>query len=187
MKNLLVLGLLILGALPALAQQPDFDLLLRGGEIIDGSGKPRYRADVGIVGDEIVAVGRLPDAAAKRVVDVSGRVVTPGFIDLHAHVADEEYGDRGLLSPDVERGAAQNFVAQGVTTSRRSIDSTGAQSRPTVGWYCPKKPPVLASTRIPIAACSAATRDGWPTTAWSGRWTRWSTPCGRRAGCRRKS
>ena len=63
-----------------------YDLLLRGGDVVDGTGAKRRRADVGVVGDLITAVRPdLPVASAGRVVDVGGLVVTPGFIDLHSH------------------------------------------------------------------------------------------------------
>jgi len=65
---------------PASGQAP-FDILLKNGRIIDGSGNPWYSADVGIRGDRIVAIGRLQAANAKRVIDASGLVVAPGFID----------------------------------------------------------------------------------------------------------
>lgn len=105
-----------------------FDLLLRGAQIVDGSGGARYQADIGIDGDEIVAIGRFPEATASRLVDVRGRIVTPGFIDMHAHVADKEYGARGLLSPDPRRRAAQNFVAQGITTAVANPDGNQSTS-----------------------------------------------------------
>jgi N-acyl-D-aspartate/D-glutamate deacylase len=82
-----------------------FDLVLDGGRVVDGSGAPGYRADVGIRGDRIAAIGDLSHAEGTRV-DVSGRVVAPGFIDVHTH-------DDGvvLLRPTMEFK-----VLQGVTT-----------------------------------------------------------------------
>jgi N-acyl-D-amino-acid deacylase len=62
-----------------------FDLLLRGGTVIDGTGAARVSADVGIRGDRIAAVGRLPDVAANRTIDCRDRVVAPGLIDVHNH------------------------------------------------------------------------------------------------------
>ena len=66
-------------------EMSDIDLLLRGGTVIDGTGTPRYQADVAIRGDQIVAVGALAGATARQVIDVAGLVVAPGFIDVHNH------------------------------------------------------------------------------------------------------
>jgi N-acyl-D-amino-acid deacylase len=133
LKTLAIATLAASGIAAAAATTPapttrHFDLLIRNGEIIDGTGAPRYRADIAINGDEIVAIGQLREATAARTVDAKDRVVTPGFIDVHAHVADEEYGETGLLSNDVKRRAAQNYVAQGVTTTVTNPD--GSQSMP---------------------------------------------------------
>jgi N-acyl-D-amino-acid deacylase len=61
------------------------DILITGGTVVDGSGTPGRPADVAIEGDRIRAVERLPDARAGRVIDATGLVVTPGFIDMHSH------------------------------------------------------------------------------------------------------
>lgn len=107
-----------------------FDLLIRGGEIIDGTGAPRYRADIGIDADEIAAIGHLPTATANRTVDARDRIVTPGFVDMHAHVTDGDFGANGLLSADRRRRAAQNFVAQGITTAVANPDGRQAVPLP---------------------------------------------------------
>lgn len=62
-----------------------FDLLLRGGTVIDGTGAPRVSADVAIAGDRIAAVGQLAEAAARHTIDCRDRVVAPGLIDVHNH------------------------------------------------------------------------------------------------------
>ncbi|HEX5103291.1 MAG TPA: amidohydrolase family protein, partial [Pirellulaceae bacterium] len=62
-----------------------FDLLLRGGTVIDGSGRPRVSGDVGIREGRIAAIGRLADAAATNVFDCRGKIVAPGLIDVHNH------------------------------------------------------------------------------------------------------
>lgn len=103
-----------------------FDLILEHGTIVDGSGGRRYVGDIGIIGDHIAKIGDLSAATANRTLDVSGKIVAPGFIDLHAHVADGPYGEYGLLSDDPRRRAAQNYVAQGVTTALGNPD--GRQS-----------------------------------------------------------
>ncbi len=77
--------------------QAKFDVLIQGGTVVDGTGKQRFVADVGISGDTIVAVGNLAGATAARTINATGKIVTPGFIDVHAHTADE-YADVGLLS-----------------------------------------------------------------------------------------
>src|SRR5690242_17136181 len=61
------------------------DVVLRGGRVIDGSGAPAFSADVALRGDTIIAVGDLARVAADRVIDVTGLVVAPGFIDVHTH------------------------------------------------------------------------------------------------------
>src|SRR5262245_23932673 len=63
-----------------------YDLVIRGGTVIDGSGLPGHRADVGIVGDRIAAIGRLAGAAALESIDAEGQVVAPGFVDGHTHM-----------------------------------------------------------------------------------------------------
>src|SRR5688572_1995285 len=62
-----------------------YDVVLRGGTIIDGTRMPRYRGDVGIVDGRIAALGRLADTSAQRIIDADGLIVAPGFIDLHTH------------------------------------------------------------------------------------------------------
>lgn len=62
-----------------------FDVKIVGGTILDGSGAFRYKADVGIEGDKITAIGDLSAADAKKVIDASGKFVSPGFIDFHTH------------------------------------------------------------------------------------------------------
>lgn len=102
----LALSMLVaLYATPAAAQE--FDLLLRGGTVVDGSGEPGYTADIAVAGDRIALVSREPvdGARAHRTIDVRGRIVAPGFIDAHAHV--EELNRRPL---------AESFIRQGVTT-----------------------------------------------------------------------
>ena len=113
MRYALVVFVLLPGGLRA---APVFDLIIRGGTIIDGTGQQRFRADVGIVGDTIQTVGNLEGIAAPRVIDATGQIVTPGFIDLHNHADDQNAGSKGLRSPDPRRRAIQNYVAQGVTT-----------------------------------------------------------------------
>ena len=69
-----------------------FDLLIKDATVVDGSGGPRYRADVGVVGDTITAIGRLNDRA-KETIDAEGRVLSPGFVDGHTHMDAQIFWD----------------------------------------------------------------------------------------------
>jgi N-acyl-D-amino-acid deacylase len=91
---------------PAQPRQPvRYDVVVAGGVVVDGSGRPGSLADVAIKDGRIAAVGRIPRSQAGQVIDASGLTVSPGFIDVHTH-AD------GL----VDHPAAANFVRMGVTT-----------------------------------------------------------------------
>lgn len=91
---------------------PRFDLLLRGGWVVDGTGRPPFRADVGIRGDRIAAVGDLSRAVAGRVLSVPDRFVAPGFINPHSHI------DTGL---ERDRDVAPSLL-QGITTELVGLD-----------------------------------------------------------------
>src|SRR2546426_4450592 len=84
---------------------PEFDLLIRNGAVVDGSGAKAFSADVGVRAGRIAAVGRLQGAGAARVIEARGRVVAPGFIDVHTHADDL-----------ADQPAAENFIRMGVTT-----------------------------------------------------------------------
>jgi N-acyl-D-aspartate/D-glutamate deacylase len=106
------------GAAAALgAQEQPYDLLLRGGRVLDGSGNPWYPADLAVSGGRIVAVGPLPRARAKTVLEVSGLYVSPGFIDVHSHAAE------GLGKVPLHQ--ARPILAQGVTTVVVNPDGGG--------------------------------------------------------------
>ena len=83
-----------------------FDVLIRDGWVLDGTGAPAHRADVGVNGDRITAVGRLEGADAATVVEAAGRHVMPGLVDCHAH------GDALVFDKEVQFAA----LRQGVTT-----------------------------------------------------------------------
>lgn len=115
-----VVALLALGAS---ACQPDFDLVLEGGTVIDGTGSAGMRADVGVHGGRIVEVGDLSARSAVERVDVTGHVVAPGFIDAHTH-------SRGAI---FDIPTADNFILQGVTTL---VEGNDGSSPLDIGyWY----------------------------------------------------
>lgn len=84
-----------------------FDFLLLGGQLADGSGAPLVRADVGVRGGKIVAVGDLAENAAATVLDATGKVVAPGFIDIHTH-SDVSV----LFTPGMESSLAQGVTCE---------------------------------------------------------------------------
>jgi dihydroorotase/N-acyl-D-amino-acid deacylase len=103
------------------SQAPTFDLIVRNGRIVDGTGSPWYLADVGIKGDSITAVRQRLEAGGARVIDAQGQVVSPGFVDVHAHVEAGDDGQDVIGNP-----AAENNVRQGVTTVIGAPDGGGS-------------------------------------------------------------
>ena len=100
---------------------PAYDLVIRNGMIVDGTGAAAYRADLGISGDRIavIAPDGLPATSGKKVIDAEGQVISPGFIDTHAHIATNIH----------EYPLAENFTRQGITTIYASLHS-GPQPYP---------------------------------------------------------
>src|SRR2546421_7633986 len=91
---------------PAVLHGMAFDVVIRGGRVLDGTGSPGRVADIGIRGGKIARVGRLGRAKSDRAIDASGTYVAPGFIDIHTH------SDIGILVEPT----AECAVRQGVTT-----------------------------------------------------------------------
>ena len=96
------------------AQAPAFDLVIRNGRIVDGTGSPWYLGDIGVRGDTIGRIAPRIEAPATRVIDAAGKVVAPGFIDIHTHAR------RGIF----EVPTAANYVRQGVTTLMEGPDGS---------------------------------------------------------------
>ena len=111
-------------AIPVPAQQR-FDVLITGGQVLDGTGNPVHYADIGIRGGKIAAIGKLRGLPAERTLDAKGKIVAPGFIDMHSHA------DRGLLADDRRRRVAPNLVSQGITTV--CVNPDGSSPWPIAG------------------------------------------------------
>jgi N-acyl-D-amino-acid deacylase len=99
------------------------DIIIRGGTIIDGTGAPGYRADVGIAGNRIEAIGDLAHVEPAEILDAAGLCVSPGFIDMHTH------SDLSLL----EDPRGQSKIRQGVTTEL--VGQCGFSPFPITGQY----------------------------------------------------
>jgi len=100
-----VLAALVLVACASAPPAPEYDLIVRGGTVYDGSGAPGRRADVGVRGDRIAAIGDLSQSSAKRELDARGLAVAPGFINMLSWATESLLVD----------GRAQSDVRQGVT------------------------------------------------------------------------
>lgn len=100
--------------LPSFGNSQDYDLIIRGGKVVDGSGNPWYHADIAIKNDRIAEIGQLSNHEAKRVINAHGLVVAPGFIDPHTHAL------RGIF----EVPNAESALLQGVTTLTEGNDGS---------------------------------------------------------------
>ncbi|MCR9144792.1 MAG: D-aminoacylase [bacterium] len=129
LKGLLQFGTIGFGAAAALPGcsivrriiPGDFDVVLRGGTVMDGSGAAGFRADLGIAGDRIAAIGDLSDKSASLSIDAREKIVCPGFIDLHSH------SDLTALS----NSSADSKIRQGVTTE---VVGQDGNSMAPIGW-----------------------------------------------------
>ena len=100
--------------LPSFGNSQDYDLIIRGGKVVDGSGNPWYHADIAIKNDRIAEIGQLSNHEARRVINAHGLVVAPGFIDPHTHAL------RGIF----EVPNAESALLQGVTTLTEGNDGS---------------------------------------------------------------
>src|SRR5438045_4620185 len=110
-RRIRTLSAAVLAALAGLgaalaSQTGGYDIVIRNGRVLAGTGNPFVYADVAIAGDTIAAVGNLQRASAARTIDARGQYVTPGFIALHEHIEGDVVAGRGALP---------NFTTQGFT------------------------------------------------------------------------
>lgn len=131
MNKYLLFLIITLVSLVELSAQEAYDLLIINGQVMDGSGNPWFRADVAVKDNEIVKIGRIESRDAKKIIDAKGKIVAPGFIDIHSHGDDGAFGDRsGIRADDPMLKAAHNMVMQGVTTIVVNHDGRSPRSVP---------------------------------------------------------
>ena len=112
-----LLALLVALATPSNTNAQSYDVIIRNGRVIDGTGNPWFFADVALDGDRIAAIGDLGAATAGREIDATGLYVTPGFIDAHSHAGP------GLATVGLSHG--EPLLAQGLTTVVINPDGGG--------------------------------------------------------------
>ncbi|HKO81220.1 MAG TPA: amidohydrolase family protein, partial [Chitinophagaceae bacterium] len=121
MKNTVLLFLLLF-SFSLFAQQPSCDILIRNGKIIDGTGNNWFYGDVAVKDGKIIGTGRQLNFSAPKIIDASGLVIAPGFIDVHTHIEEDEAKDP----------MAQSFIYDGVTTA---ITGNCGLSNTDIGKY----------------------------------------------------
>jgi N-acyl-D-amino-acid deacylase len=98
--------LLLFFPLSMIAQNPSCDILIKNGKIIDGTGNSWYYGDIAVKDGKIIKIGKQLNYSAGKIIDASGLIVSPGFIDVHTHIEDDEK----------KQPTADNFIYDGVTT-----------------------------------------------------------------------
>jgi N-acyl-D-amino-acid deacylase len=136
----------------ALAQPIEFDLVVKNGLVLDGTGNPALRLDVGIRGDTIAALSNLEGASGHRVIDAKGLYVAPGFIDLHSHA------DRAFSSDFVEARRAVSLVHQGLTTVVGAPDGRNAKW-PLEAEYASYEEAGIAMNVVPMVGHNTIRRE----------------------------
>ena len=128
-----------MAVLCAACTQPSrrFDLIVRGGEVIDGTGQPPRRADVGVVGDRITAIGDLASEQAGRVIDARGLAVAPGFIDVQGQSGTTLLAD-GNGESHLRQGITSEIIGEGGSPAFWTPDTADSDSLApfgiTVDW-----------------------------------------------------
>lgn len=106
-----------------------FDILIKNGRVVDGSGNPWYSGDVGISDGRIAAVDRLDGAAAGEVIDAVGMVICPGFIDMHSHAESAL-----LIAPELEPAVRQGVTTVVIAQDGMSYAPVAPQHRDAMRW-----------------------------------------------------
>jgi len=120
--------LILTFALVSTVSAADFNLLIRNARVVDGTGNPWFVADVGVNDGKIASIGRLDGKTADSVIDADRRVLTPGFIDVHAHIEKRPYRPGIIDYPD-----AFNYTMDGKTTM--ITGNCGSSKVDLDGWF----------------------------------------------------
>ena len=126
----LILNLIIVALISSCSKsQPfDYDLLIRGGTVFDGSGNPGVVGDVGVRGDRIVAIGDINGRSA-RTIEASGLYVTPGFIDMHVHLREPGREDKETILSGCRAAAAGGFTSISCMPNTDPVNDSEAITR----------------------------------------------------------
>jgi N-acyl-D-amino-acid deacylase len=128
-----VCAVAIWAAVHSRAQGTPYDILIRGGHVLDGTGNPWFGADVAIQSGRIVAVGALPQATATRVIDARDLIVAPGFIDLHTH-SDLPLVADGTAQSKIRQGVTLDVLGESTTVAPRDGLADGPSDGVTQDW-----------------------------------------------------
>ncbi|MGB6877042.1 MAG: D-aminoacylase [Candidatus Acidiferrales bacterium] len=135
---LLVVGIAVAGMRSVARQDSNaatdnYDVIIRGGHILDGTGNPWYAADIGIRGDKIAAIGKLGNATAKQTIDATGRIVAPGFIDMLGQSETSLLIDKRSLSK-LSQGITSEITGEGQSAAPQD-ERTLATLKPFMDQY----------------------------------------------------
>jgi N-acyl-D-amino-acid deacylase len=134
MKTLVrIIFLSLIAVLLGATADNQYDVLIKNGHLIDGSGNPWVSADVAIRGEHIAAIGKLEDASAKRVIDASGLVVSPGFIDMLGQSEESLLIDNRSLSK-LSQGITTEITGEGASVAPQN-ELTIAPMQPQLDYY----------------------------------------------------